>query len=101
MKIQGRNGSEVFFDAQSTEDRILILRDLGGPLSLTNGVESVLEYLRADIGIHINPPRAIVYRDTDGMYDEILIDRDRGTFSGFRSLGAITEADALYLIRSR
>lgn len=61
----------------------LVDQDIG--MSITNDVENVLATLCA-AGEYKPGLMRLVYRDTDGIWDEIVTD-ERGGFVGFRSLG--------------
>lgn len=80
---------------------IVILVDTGhdqGFMSITNDAESVIEHLYKKGYFSIRQMGAkckhIIYRDSDGLYDELLF-TDRGTFINFKHIGASTEDEAL------
>lgn len=58
----------------------LVIRDLDGPVSVTNDAEAVVEDLVAQG--HLPEGRRLFYYDTDGCYDELL--HAGGRFTGFR-----------------
>jgi hypothetical protein len=78
--------------------RVIVVRDLddGGP-SVTNAAEYVVERLSATFGGLAG--KRIVYRDSDGRWDELVHDGRR--FVGFGSFGANTLDGALAVLRER
>jgi hypothetical protein len=73
---------------------VVVLEDLDGKTSVTNDAESVVQYLAA-LGLQ---GRHLIYRDTDGYWDELKHDGS-GTFKGFRLIGAVRLNDALRAVR--
>ena len=76
---------------------VLCLLDLDEPgtRSVTNDAEQVVPELHAR-GM-LPPGRRLIYRDSDGVWDELLI--ADGQFAGFRPLRARTIAGALSLVQ--
>lgn len=75
---------------------ILIIMDEcdGTSMSVTNNVENVLlaaKQMLAEQSLDL--PVAVIYRDTDGRYDQIV--HDDGKFLGFVLLGPFDETFAL------
>lgn len=64
------------FVVTAVRDGIVFLRDLDGPVSITNDAESVLEHCRRHF-----PGMRVVYEDTYGDLTEIL-DKPRTTWLG-------------------
>ncbi|MCC7144269.1 MAG: hypothetical protein IT349_19410 [Candidatus Eisenbacteria bacterium] len=73
---------------------VVVLEDLDGKCSVTNDAERVVRHL-ANVGLK---DRHLIYRDTDGVWDELLHDGS-GTFKGFRLIGAELLNDALRAVR--
>lgn len=69
----------------------VLLEDRGTGMSLTNDAANVVAHLAA-CGV-LTGPRRILYRDTDGTWDEML--HAAGRFTGFAPVGARTREDAL------
>lgn len=80
-------------------DDVLCVTDLNAPgrPSVTNDVENVVEDLR-HAGYDLSTAR-IVYRDSDGTWDEILV--SDGRFAGFGSLGAESESEAVAMLEPK
>lgn len=72
----------------------IVDHDLGR--SVTNDADNVVDDL-ARAGLDLAAYR-IIYRDTRGIWDEIVIDRDR--FAGFRSINVGSRAEALAKIEA-
>jgi hypothetical protein len=51
--------------------------------SLTNSVDAVLSFLRT---LDLIPGRVVLYRDSTGRWDQIVVDQDGG-FDGFAPVG--------------
>ena len=84
------------FDIDS-DDEFVYIEDTGEGMSVTNDAENVVHYLHdegfLDAGHHI------LYRDTDGSWDEL--EHDEGEFSGFGPIGARTRDGAARVWRER
>lgn len=80
--------------------RVIALWDDWSPpaRTVTNDVEAVVAYLNA-AGFFGPPNRAerLVYRDSDGRWDEIVVDR-AGRFVSFEAIGAETAAEAILAV---
>lgn len=79
------------------EDGVVCIvdRDEGG-MSVTNGIEHVLNELRArDIDLSL----PIIYRDTMGVWDEIIVKDE--TFVDFQSIGVRDKEKAKEKVRAR
>lgn len=61
-------------------------------LSVTNGAEAVVAALRDR---KLLQGRRLIYRDTEGIWDEMLIDAASMEFAGFSLIGATSLRDAL------
>lgn len=59
----------------------VLLTDLDGPVSITNDAEAVVAYC-----LDKAPGRRVLYRDTDGQWDELK--HDGTQFVGFAPLSA-------------
>lgn len=66
-----------YYIVEFRKDRVFIA-DLGGPhKSITNDAERVV----AEVN-HAHPGHRIIYKDTEGEWDELL--HDKGKFTGFK-----------------
>lgn len=75
---------------------VLVLRDKNkGALSITNDAEAVVEHCITVLGA--KPQTLIVYRDTRGIYDQLV--HDGAKFIDFKSLNTIYENDAVVLLQ--
>lgn len=75
--------------AETDQGRCLIIVDLNrGAMSVTNDAEDVIAVAHEAFDLTNTP---VVYRDSEGMYDQIL--HRNGVFTGFKALMEIT-ADA-------
>ena len=74
------------------------ITDLDEGMSVTNDIENVLAVL-LDQGPLI-PGMFVVYRDTDGMWDEVVIDEHCG-FIGFGALRTSTRDVAVSMVVNR
>jgi hypothetical protein len=72
----------------------LAVTDHDDGMSVTNDVENVLRTL-CDAE-ELRPGMRVIYRDTEGVWDEIVIDA-RCEFVGFRSLGSEHDRGAALL----
>lgn len=79
-------------------DGVLVLRDLGAGMSITNDAESVVRWACASI-TGWNKALPIVYRDTEGVYDSL--EHSGGEFTGFLLLGAASAREAADKILGR
>jgi hypothetical protein len=75
----------------------VLLEDRGTGKTITNDAEGVVAWL-AEAGCLAGNPR-ILYRDTDGMWDELL--HAAGRFAGFAPIRAATRPAALERARGR
>jgi hypothetical protein len=66
--------------------------DAAPTMTVTNDAENVIQYLH-EIGA-LPPAARVVYRDTDGRWDELRHD-GCGTFVGFAPVGAYTVDEAV------
>lgn len=73
---------------------VVAIEDLDGPKSVTNDAERVVRYL-AELGLK---ERRLIYRDTDGVWDELAHD-GKGAFKGFRPIRSELLNDALREVR--
>jgi hypothetical protein len=60
----------------STVDKVFLVDDNTDVMSVTNDAENVTEYVN-----RLYPQLRIVYRDSDGRWDELV--HNNGTFTGF------------------
>jgi len=72
---------------------IPIIHDLGGRVSVTNAAEgvvaAVIDLVRPHGG---HAPRAIIYRNSAGMYDAMRI--ERGQFAGLMIVNGTSDCEA-------
>jgi hypothetical protein len=72
---------------------IPIIFDMGGRVSVTNAAEAVVAAVIDIVRPHgRHPPRAIIYRDSAGMYDAMRI--ERGEFAGFVIVNGTSDHEA-------
>lgn len=64
-----------------------------GKTSVTNDAENVVKFLNKHYALEHNPEIRIIYRDTEGTWDEIK--HVKGIFNGFRYVGTKTFEDAV------
>jgi hypothetical protein len=89
MRKTGHPSRQSRFNLR-VEDGALLLEDLNlpGTVSITNNAEEIVSaQLRAQCVAGEPPPR-ILYRDTDGRWDELKHDNVR--FTGFAPIDAAT-----------
>ena len=67
MKSQWDFVDPVPWSEASTKQGIVFIRDLDGPVSVTNDAEEVLTYIQKNW-----PGRRVVYQGTDGEWFEIV-----------------------------
>jgi hypothetical protein len=72
---------------------ILDDRKIEGSRSLTNDVEHALCSIKEKIGLNEMKGKFVIYRDTLGVWDQVLIN-DKCEFVEFRSLGGLTALPA-------
>jgi len=72
---------------------IYIIKDLDKGMSVTNNAENVIHEFTTHIG-SIPDGSVVVYRDTNGVYDELLV--ADGCFSNFKLLNANSADEAVY-----
>ncbi len=77
-----------------TVDGVICIMDLGGDKSATNDMEDIVDDL-GRAGIRLDGP--VIYRDSDGIWDEVLVQNN--TFRGFRSLNKHSEAEAVAAVK--
>lgn len=79
-----------------TDTGILLLEDVGGPgdMSLTNGIDQAIASCAKDHEKSASDYKAILYRDSDGVWDECLLDAE-GRFNAFMANGATRESIAI------
>lgn len=75
---------------------IPLLHDRGGRVSITNAAEAVCDVVCDVSRAHNVRPRAILYRDSFGVIDAMLL--DHLTFAGFLALNATEHDEALDLL---
>lgn len=85
-KIEHREGQA------HTSILIIIDANKRGKRSVTNGIEAVLAQQVQDG--HLKPGMLVIYRDTDAIWDQVLIDEDC-LFIDFRYLHETRELDAV------
>jgi len=71
---------------------ILVLIDLDKGMSITNNAEDVVSEV-CKLVIDSSKKTFIIYRDTEGVYDEL--EADNYIFSGFNLLGCNNEQEAI------
>lgn len=69
--------SRYVVDAVDAVKRVIFIVDEDGPLSVTNDAEGVVAELHEAL-----PGFRVVYRDTEGDWDELV--HDAGVFTGYR-----------------
>ena len=75
----------------STDRGVVCIVDSDQGMSVTNAAEAVIaELFKAGVVPAAGP---VVYRDTDGRWDQLVV--DGGKFAGFKSLNESTQADAV------
>lgn len=76
---------------------VVCITDLDGPKSVTNDAENVVaDLVRAGV---ILPTTPVIYRDTMGVWDELVV--TGGRFVGFRPVTERDQAAAVAKIRAR
>lgn len=78
------------------EDDIVCIVDSDEGLSVTNGIEQVLDELhiaRVDLTL------PVIYRDTMGIWDQIIV--KKGGFHSFRSIGERDKEKAKRKVKER
>jgi hypothetical protein len=76
---------------RSVHGNVIAIIDHDGPRSVTNDADNVI----ADLSASFDLSRyQVIYRDTRGIWDQILVDRT-GHFAGFSSLNERELAAAL------
>ena len=87
--------SRCCYTARLNDAGMIVLVDIGrGPTrSLTNDMEAVLQEL-GDAGF--SPTAPIIYRDSEGVWDQVWHDNWR--LRGFGPLGVRTEAAAMVAV---
>ena len=69
--------------------------DLDDHTSVTNAAEAVVPAVLAELTHDGMRPEAIVYRDSMGVFDALLVD-EGGRFAGYLSLGGATSHSAAF-----
>lgn len=77
-------------------DGFVLLVDQDRGMSVTNDAENVIADLAAE---GLLQGRAVLYRDTDGRWDEL--GHDGARFTGFRPLGASSRDQAIEMFHAR
>ena len=72
---------------------IYVIKDLDKGMSVTNNAENVIHKVAAHTGA-IPDGSVVVYKDTDGVYDELLV--ADGCFCNFKLLHANSADEAVY-----
>ena len=73
---------------------VLWLEDLdAGSISLTNGMEAALDSLRAEFDFE--PGAKFVYRDSEGVWDGVVVDSVDPILVTFFGIGASTRDSAI------
>jgi len=72
---------------------IYIIKDLDEGMSVTNNAENVIHEVAAHIGA-IPDGSVVVYKDTNGVYDELLV--ADGCYCNFKLLHANSADEAVY-----
>lgn len=79
-------------------DAVVIIDKDQGNMSVTNGIEQVLAKLK-DQGIDFTEVKNVIYRDSDGLWDEVKVTK-AGEFLSFSPLRIDTLDEALRAIAS-
>lgn len=76
-------------------DDFVLLEDLGGATSVTNDAEAVVAELARRCPL---AGRRVLYRDSEGRWDELLV--EGGRFKGFAPIRAKTQREAVEVARA-
>lgn len=79
------------------EDNVCIIIDQDGRRSVTNDMENVLEHIQSG-GVSLAPPMRIIYRDSQGIYDQVIYENRQVTFV---SLNKRSESEALQAVTQK
>jgi hypothetical protein len=86
------------FTVDATSERgFVLLEDLGTGMTISNDAARVVRWL-AEAGV-LEGPRRVLYRDTSGVWDELL--HKDGRFVDFAPVGAHSRAEAVQTARRR
>jgi hypothetical protein len=77
--------------SRTVHGNVIVLIDHDQGKSLTNDAENVIADLATDFDL---PKYLVIYRDTRGIYDQLLVDRT-GHFAGFSSINEYDLSAAL------
>jgi len=90
-------GTTVFNLSVGSSDsgvQIYVIEDLNKGMSVTNNAEYVILKI-ADCTGDIPDGSVVVYKDSEGVYDQLLV--TGGRFCGFKLLGAASVDKAVYI----
>ena len=92
--IAGTTAFNVSVGSSDSGVPLYIIEDLDEGMSVTNNAENVILKI-ADCTGNIPDNSVIVYKDTEGVYDQLLV--TGGCFAGFAPLGADFADEAIYI----
>src|SRR5690606_27147290 len=76
LKVKERGTTRPLFRSKYNywhEGDVLVITDQNGPVSLTNDMENVLEYLRRTGNI-TSTNQTIIYKDSQGIWDGVKLE---------------------------
>jgi hypothetical protein len=95
--MQTLEAGGALFQFAGVIDGVPLIHDLdaSGMCSVTNAAEAVVPAVLAELTHEGMRPEVIVYRDSEGIFDGLLID-EGGRFAGYLSLGGATSHTAAF-----
>lgn len=87
--------TRAVFSTFEVGDDVLALVDHDRGMSITNDAEGVISVLASRYDLS---RRRVIYRDTTGLWDELV--HERGRFKVFRVLGLASRDDAVAQVRA-
>lgn len=86
----------------SVVNGVLCIIDLNmGNMSVTNDIENVLRFIqRKDRRIYPFTVNHVIYRDSDGNWDEILFNKKTGEFIDFKYIGTTKQSEAINFVKN-
>lgn len=98
------NPTKAVFTHRIHENGVIIIEDLGGRSikSVTNDAECVLAQVRKDIRADIfDAAPAVIYRDSQGVYDGMLFDAATGNVTFYSIGGRCPNSAAMFAALQR
>lgn len=82
---------------------VLCIIDLNlGNMSVTNDIENVLRFIkRKQQRIYPISVEHVIYRDSDGIWDQIIFGKGTGEFISFQSINVTDQQEAIRIAKSR